>query len=105
MLIISQTHALLQKLIQTAANIISALHILKHHAQHRRKSVGFIKPLFGVGLNHRQTIRAAGHNRAFAAATAKAVAYAHSGSIIHPAAANNHRNIPRIGDTAQGLAD
>ena len=105
MLVVGHAHAVGQQVVQRAADIVRALHILEHDAQGCRKHVRLVYALIYGCLNGRDAVRAACGYRGIDRTAGNAVAHGHGGHIIHPAAAGLDDDITRISKVHQRLAN
>jgi len=66
--------------------------------------MGLINPLVHVGADQGDAVGPAGMDGPAAAAAGDAIGHAHSGHVVHPAAAGIDIDVPGIGVAGQGLA-
>ena len=104
-LVVSHAHAILQQVIQAAADVVGSLHILEHDPQGGGKDMGLIDALVHAGLHDGNAVCAACRYGPVACAAGHAVGHRHGGHIVHPAAAGFNDDIAGVGEAGQGLAD
>ena len=105
MLVVGHSHAVLEQVVQAAADVVGPLHILEHHPQGGGEHVGLVYPLVHTGLHHGNAVGAAGRHGAVDRAAGDTIGHAHGGHVIHPAAAGLDYDVPGIGKAGQWLAD
>nr|DAN12342.1 MAG TPA: hypothetical protein [Caudoviricetes sp.] len=104
-LVVGQADAVLQHLIQAAADEVCALHIHEHHAQGSGKDMRLERALAHAGLYNGDAVGAAAVDSRSARAACHAVCHGHGRNVIDPAAAHFDGDITGIGDTGKRLAD
>nr|DAG18324.1 MAG TPA: hypothetical protein [Caudoviricetes sp.] len=105
MLIIGQADALLQQLVEAAADAVGALHILEHDPQGSGEDMRLECVLADRCLHERYAVGTTAGDGRITRAICNAVGDRHGRNVIDPAAAYLDGNIAGIGDTGKGLAD
>nr|DAG49121.1 MAG TPA: hypothetical protein [Caudoviricetes sp.] len=104
-LVVGQADAVLQQLIQAAADEVGALHVHEVHTQSCAEQMCLVCALCHISLNDGSTVGTACAHSTGAGAAGDAVSHVHGGDVIDPAAAGLDGDIAGIGDAGEGLAD